>query len=140
MCPHVQQTPVLLSEVILAHDIYVSLERPSGALPPAKQNTGTRETPSLSLICLMSMCGSGAPPARPAGRHSGIRSPSCTLFVAHRLYIVYRQVFQVPSFRALSGRLKLTVQRHRCNQDYLSYETCGQAFSKQIAFSPPSGS
>ena len=30
-----QWTPVLLSEALLAHDVYVCLERPSGALPPA---------------------------------------------------------------------------------------------------------
>ena len=27
-------TPVLLREALLAHDVYVCLERPSGALPP----------------------------------------------------------------------------------------------------------
>jgi len=32
--PHVQWTSVLLSETLLAHDFYVCLERPSGALPP----------------------------------------------------------------------------------------------------------
>ena len=32
--PHVQWTPVLLSEALLAHDVCVCLERPSGALPP----------------------------------------------------------------------------------------------------------
>jgi hypothetical protein len=32
--PHVQWTLVLLSEALLAHDVYVCLERPSGALPP----------------------------------------------------------------------------------------------------------
>ena len=29
-----QWTPVLLKEALLAHDVYVCLERPSGALPP----------------------------------------------------------------------------------------------------------
>ena len=32
--PHVLQTPVLLSEALLAHHVDVCLERPSGALPP----------------------------------------------------------------------------------------------------------
>ena len=32
--PHVQWTPVLLSEALLADDVYVCLERPSGVLPP----------------------------------------------------------------------------------------------------------
>ena len=42
---------------------------------------------------------------------------------AEWLYIVYRQVFSgpvVPSFRALSGRLKFTVRRHKFNKDSLS--------------------
>jgi hypothetical protein len=32
--PNVLRTPVLLSEALLAHDVYMCLERPSGALPP----------------------------------------------------------------------------------------------------------
>jgi len=32
--PHVQWTSVLVSEALLAHGVYVRLERPSGALPP----------------------------------------------------------------------------------------------------------
>ena len=32
--PYRLQTPVLHSEALLAHDVYVCLERPSGALPP----------------------------------------------------------------------------------------------------------
>ena len=32
--PHVQWTPVLLSEALLAYDNYVCIQRPSGALPP----------------------------------------------------------------------------------------------------------
>ena len=30
---HVLRTTVLLSEALLSHDVYVCLERPSGALP-----------------------------------------------------------------------------------------------------------
>ena len=32
--PHVLRNPVLFSEALLAHDVYVCLEHPSGALPP----------------------------------------------------------------------------------------------------------
>ena len=42
--------------------------------------------------------------------------PFCSLFVAYRFYMVYRQVFLGPvdpSFRALSGRLKRTIRRHK---------------------------
>ena len=35
---HGQWTPVLPSEALLAHDVYVCLERPSGALPPEARN------------------------------------------------------------------------------------------------------
>ena len=48
---------------------------------------------------------------------------SCSLFVAFRIYIVYRQSLLGPvdpSFRALSGRLKFTVRRHQFNKDSLS--------------------
>jgi hypothetical protein len=51
--------------------------------------------------------------------------PACSLFVADRLYIVYRRspLGSVhPSVRALSGRLKFTVRRHKFNQDSLSWE------------------
>ena len=34
MSPHAQWTSVLLSEALLAHDVYVCLECPSRALPP----------------------------------------------------------------------------------------------------------
>ena len=34
--PHVLWTPVLLSQVVLAHDVYVCLERPSQTLSPPK--------------------------------------------------------------------------------------------------------
>ena len=32
--PHVLWTPVLLGAALLAHDVFLCLERPSGALPP----------------------------------------------------------------------------------------------------------
>jgi hypothetical protein len=50
-------------------------------------------------------------------------SPSCSLFVADRLYIVHRRISLGSvhlSFRALCGRLKLTVRRHEFNEDSLS--------------------
>ena len=43
--------------------------------------------------------------------------------VAYRFYIVYRQSLLGPvdpSFRALSGRLKFTVRRHKFNKDSCS--------------------
>jgi len=45
-----------------------------------------------------------------------------SLFVSYRFYIVYRQspLGPVdPSFRALSGRLKFMVRRHKFNKDSL---------------------
>ena len=45
--------------------------------------------------------------------------------VACRFYIVYRQVFSGPvdpSFRTLSGRIKLTVRRDKFNNDPLSWD------------------
>ena len=60
----------------------------------------------------------GAAPAEPGGETGG-------LFVACRLYIVYRQspLGPVdPSFRALSGRLKFTVRHHKFNNDSLSVQ------------------
>jgi len=45
----------------------------------------------------------------------------CSLVVAYRLYIVHRLLGPVvPSFRALPGRLKFTVRRHKFNEDSLS--------------------
>ena len=35
--PHVRWTPVLLSEALLVHNVFVCFERPSGALPPASE-------------------------------------------------------------------------------------------------------
>ena len=45
--PHVQWTPVLLSEASLAHDVYLCVERPSGAFPPQgrERARGTRISP-----------------------------------------------------------------------------------------------
>jgi hypothetical protein len=40
MSPHVQWTPVLLSKALLAHGVYVCLERPSGARPPEVMSPG----------------------------------------------------------------------------------------------------
>jgi len=55
--PHVQWTPVLLSEALLAHDVYVCLECPSGALPPdpnsetiAQKPTWNPERPISGLV------------------------------------------------------------------------------------------
>ena len=48
--------------------------------------------------------------------------PSCSIFVADKLCIVYRRSRLGPvdpACRALSGRLKLTVRRHKFNQDSL---------------------
>ena len=56
--------------------------------------------------------------------------PSCSLFVAYRFHIMYRQSPSGPvdpSFRALSRRLKFTVRRHKLYKDSLSlfYEDLG---------------
>jgi len=45
--PHVLRTPVLLSESLLAHDIYVCLERLSGALPEVPTPNFRLQTPQL---------------------------------------------------------------------------------------------
>jgi len=55
--------------------------------------------------------------------------PSCTLFLAYRFYIVNRQSPLGPedsSFRALSGRRKLTVRRHKSNEDSLPRRRASQ--------------
>ena len=44
------------------------------------------------------------------------------VFVAYRLYIVYRLLGPVvPSFQALPGRLKFTVRHHKFNKDSPSW-------------------
>ena len=50
MGPHVLRIPALLSKALLAHDVYVCFERPSGALPPdiPQAAIGTNSTPKRS--------------------------------------------------------------------------------------------
>ena len=68
---------------------------------------------------------------------------SCSLLFAYRFFIIHRQSPLGPvdsSFRALSGRLKLTVRRHKSNKDssprrllYLSQKTSSKTrFPKSI--------
>ena len=45
--PHAKWTPVLLSEALRAHNVYVCLERPSGALPP--DPAGPAESPPQTV-------------------------------------------------------------------------------------------
>ena len=48
------------------------------------------------------------------------------VFVAYRMYIVYRQSLLgpvVPSIRALSGRLKFAVRRHKFDEDSLFFSS-----------------
>ena len=39
---HVLRIPVLLSQAVLAHDVYVCLDRPRGALPPEVMSPGSQ--------------------------------------------------------------------------------------------------
>ena len=50
--PHMQWTLVLLSEALLAHDVYVCLERPIGALSPERGGTGFRALPGAPACFL----------------------------------------------------------------------------------------
>ena len=58
---------------------------------------------------------------KPKGHKSRASRP--VVYLSHEFYTVYRQspLGPVdPSFRALSGRLKFTIRRHKFNNDYLS--------------------